>query len=162
MSCHTAIAVRKTAYPTSTGAAAGPASTVRIGDRQRQDVEEVLGQALAQGYLDVAEFQIRLDQVAAATTSVALSRLVADLPVEQLRRNDPARVAARATAARRGVIAHSAAYLLGAVLMAGLWLAIAIPTGHWYPWPIWPILGGAIGVLAHALAVRAVTRHKTR
>lgn len=63
MSCHTVIAVRETAYPTATttGADASPASTVRIGDRQRRDVEEALGQAMAQGYLDVTEFQIRLD-----------------------------------------------------------------------------------------------------
>ncbi len=163
MSCHTAIAVRETAYPTTTttttkGVDAGPASTVRIGDRQRRDVEEALGQAMAQGYLDVTEFQIRLDQVAAATSSTHLDRLVADLPVDQLRRNDPTRVAARATASRRGVIAHTAAYLLGAVLVVALWVAIAIPTGHWYPWPIWPTIGGAIGVLAHALPVRAAVR----
>jgi hypothetical protein len=29
--------------------------------------------------------------------------------------------------------------------------------GAWYFWPIWPILGGMIGVMSHAIPVRAVT-----
>lgn len=105
-----------------------------------------------------AELIEQLDQVAAATSSTDLDRLVADLPVDKLRRNEPSRVAVRATASRRGVFAHAAAYLIGAVLTVALWLAIAISTENWYPWPIWPILGGAIGVLAHALVVRAAIR----
>lgn len=158
MSCHNAIAAQETNSPEWAKAAEEATSTARVGDRQRYDVQQTLGRALAEGYLDLDEFQVRLDQVAGATTSAVLSRLVADLPVEQLSRNDPTRVAASVAAARGEVIGHARAYLAGAVLMVVLWLAIAVPTGQWYPWPVWPVLGGAIGIICRAVRGRAATR----
>ncbi len=37
--------------------------------------------------------------------------------------------------------------------MIGIWLALAVTVGAWYVWPVWAILGGAIGVISHAVAV---------
>jgi hypothetical protein len=58
---------------------------------------------------------------------------------------------------------HLAAYLAGSALMIGIWLAVGIAAGAWYPWPIWPILGWGLGVAGHIVPVgRAVRRLATR
>ena len=133
--------------------------TARAGDRDREATADLLGQALAQGYLDLDEFDARLRQVYDAHTTPDLRQLTADLPVAELRRNDPRRHAARRAAARRGVALHAAGYLTMVVIVLTVWLAVGIGTGAWYFWPIWPILGAGIGVVSHALPVRhALTR----
>ena len=78
-------------------------TTVRAGDRERQRTADHLGSALAQGYLEMAEYETRLQAAFAAHTTAELGALVADLPLAQLRRNDPRRREARRRAARRGV-----------------------------------------------------------
>lgn len=45
-----------------------------------------------------------------------------------------------------------------AALSVGIWLTVAVTAGAWYFWPIWPILGGGIGVISHALPVSRWTR----
>ncbi len=129
-------------------------ASIRAGDRERDATAELLGLALAQGYLDMPEYEARLQQVYDANTTPDLRRLTDDLPVAELRRNDPRRKAARLAAARRGVHIHLAAYLAMVVIVLTVWLAIGLSAGAWYFWPIWPILGAGIGVLSHALPIR--------
>ncbi|QZY46871.1 DUF1707 domain-containing protein [Mycolicibacterium austroafricanum] len=133
-----------------------PAATpnFRVGDRDRDITAGLLGQALAQGYLDMAEYESRLQTVYDAHTAPDLRLLTSDLPVAELRRNDPQRRSARIAAARRGIHAHLAAYLTMVVIVLTVWLAVGLGAGSWYFWPVWPILGAGIGVLAHALPVR--------
>jgi uncharacterized protein DUF1707/2TM domain-containing protein len=130
------------------------APTVRAGDRERQATADVLGQALAQGYLDMTEYESRLQAVYDIYVTPDLRRLTSDLPVAELRRNDPRRQAARRAAARRGIHLHLAAYLAMVVIVLTVWLAVGLTAGSWYFWPVWPILGAGIGVLAHALPIR--------
>jgi hypothetical protein len=130
------------------------AATVRAGDRDRERTANQLGSALAQGYLDMAEYESRLQTAFAANTTAELRPLVADLPLAQLRRNDPRRREARRRAARRGVHLHLAGYLAMIVIVLTVWLAVGLGAGAWYFWPIWPILGAGIGVLGHALPIR--------
>jgi hypothetical protein len=40
------------------------------------------------------------------------------------------------------------------VTVLTVWLAVGLTVGSWYFWPVWPILGAGIGVLAHALPIR--------
>jgi hypothetical protein len=136
--------------------AARPA--VRAGDRDRDKTADQLGQALAQGYLEMSEYDERLRAAFQARTTAELRRLVADLPVERLRRNDPRRRAACAAAARRSVYLHLAAYLTMVVIVLIVWLSVALSAEAWYFWPIWPILGGALGVIGHAVPIRFATR----
>jgi cytochrome b561 len=75
-----------------------------------------------------------------------------------LRRNDPRCREAARRAARRSVHAHLAAYLLMVVIVLTVWSAVALSGGPTYFWPVWPILGAGIGVLAHAIPVRLATR----
>ncbi|MCV7152909.1 DUF1707 domain-containing protein [Mycolicibacterium pyrenivorans] len=125
--------------------------TLRAGDRDREATAETLGQALAQGYLDIPEYENRLQNTFRAQTTPELRQLTSDLPVAQLRRNDPRRHAARRAAARRAVQIHLGAYLAMVVIVLTVWLAVGLSAGAWYFWPIWPILGAGIGVLGHAL-----------
>jgi hypothetical protein len=43
------------------------------------------------------------------------------------------------------------------VIVLTAWLAIGLSAGAWYFWPVWPILGAGIGVVAHAMAIRMAT-----
>jgi hypothetical protein len=129
-------------------------SSVRAGDRERETTATQLGSALAQGYLDMAEYESRLQAAFAAHATAELHALVADLPLTQLRRNDPRRREARRAAARRSVHLHLAGYLAMVVIVLTVWLAVGLSAGAWYFWPIWPILGAGIGVVGHALPIR--------
>lgn len=133
-------------------------SDIRAGDREREQTATDLGQALAQGYLPMAEYEDRLGRAFAAHSAGELDDLVADLPVGRLRHNDPRRRAAQITAARLSVRIHVAAYLAGALLMLGIWLAVGLGSGGWYFWPVWPILGWGIGVISHVIPIMAHVR----
>jgi Domain of unknown function (DUF1707)/2TM domain len=133
-----------------------PLTSVRAGDRDRERTANQLGQALSQGYLAMDEYETRLQATFAAPTTIELRQLVADLPLAQLRRNDPQRQAARRRAARLGVRIHLGAYLAMVVIVLTVWLAVGLTAGAWYFWPIWPILGAGIGVVGHAVPIRAM------
>jgi hypothetical protein len=130
------------------------ATSVRAGDRDRERTASQLGQALSQGYLAVDEYEVRLQATFAAHTTAELRQLVTDLPLAQLRRDDPQRRASRRRAARLGVRIHLGAYLTMVVIVLTVWLAVGLTAGAWYFWPIWPILGAGIGVVSHAIPVR--------
>lgn len=134
-----------------------PSTAVRAGDRDRETTASHLGQALAQGYLDMPEYERRVQAAFTAPTAAELRGLLADLPVAELRRNDPRRRAARQAAARMSVRLHLAAYLAMVVIVLTVWLAVGLSTGAWYFWPVWPILGAGIGVLGHAVPIRLAT-----
>jgi hypothetical protein len=133
-------------------------TVVRAGDRERESTANHLGQALAQGYLDMPEYERRVQSAFAAQTNAELRQLLADLPLARLRRHDPRRRAARQRAARTSVRLHLAAYLTMVVIVLTVWLAVALSAGAWYFWPIWPILGAGIGVLGHAVPIRLAMR----
>jgi hypothetical protein len=134
-------------------------TTVRVGDRDRESTADLLSQALAQGYFDLTEFETRVQAAFAADNTDELRRVVGDLPVARLRRTDPRRIAARRSAARASVRYHLAGYAAMVAIVLTVWLSVLLTTGATgYFWPIWPILGGAIGLLGHALPVRTYCR----
>jgi hypothetical protein len=128
---------------------------VRVGDHERDRAITRLGQAFTQGYLSMQEYEGRLARAVEAQTAGALNEPLSDLPVNRIARADPRRREARLAAARLGVRIHLAAYLTGALLMIGIWVATAAGVGVYYFWPVWPILGAGAGWIFHALAVRA-------
>jgi hypothetical protein len=130
----------------------------RAGDRDRQKTAARLGQALAQGYLQMDEYDRRVQAVFQTHTTVELKELLADLPLYRIRRADPRRRAARMAAARRGVRIHLGAFVAMTIVVLTVWAAVAATTGAAYFWPIWPILGAAIGLISHALAVRPAVK----
>jgi hypothetical protein len=130
----------------------------RAGDRDRENTATVLGQALAEGYLDMPEYERRVQVAFSTGTATELRELLADLPLAHLRRSDPRVRAARQRAARLSVRLHLAAYLVTVVIVLTVWLTVALSTGAWYFWPIWPILGAGIGVVGHAVPIRLAMR----
>ncbi|OBC00335.1 DUF1707 domain-containing protein [Mycobacterium sp. 852002-40037_SCH5390672] len=130
------------------------------GTRDREKTADLLGQALAQGYLQVDEYDQRLQAVFQTHTAQELHELLTDLPLDRIRRHDPRRRAARITAARRGVRAHLAAYLAMVAIVLTVWAAVAVTTDATYFWPIWPILGAGIGLVSHAASVRRVNQNR--
>lgn len=141
---------------------AKPDVATRAGDREREATAGYLGQALAQGYLDMAEYEDRIQSAFGAHTTDELRRLLADLPVHQLRSNDPRRRAARHAAARMSVRLHLAAYLLMVVIVLTVWLAVGLSAGSWYFWPVWPILGAGVGVVAHSIPIQLMVGPRAR
>lgn len=133
-------------------------ATTRAGDRDRATTADQLAQALAQGYLDMPEYEQRVSAAYAARTANELRQLTTDLPVATLRRDDPRRQAARAAGARKSVHFHLAAYLVMVVVVLTVWLSVALSGGGWYFWPVWPMLGAGIGVLGHAIPIALTTR----
>ncbi len=123
------------------------------GTHDREKTADLLGQALAQGYLQVDEYDQRLQSVFQTYTVEELRELTAGLPVDRIRRHDPRRRAARIAAARCGVRAHLYAYLAICVIVLTVWAAVALTTNATYFWPIWPILGAGIGLVSHALSI---------
>ncbi|HEY2947513.1 MAG TPA: 2TM domain-containing protein [Micromonosporaceae bacterium] len=136
----------------------------RVGTAEREAAAAVLADAAAEGYLDTDEFAERSAAAYAARTRADLDRALAELPPAWLRARARTRRHERyAAAARLGMRLHLAAYLAGSALMIGIWLAVGIAAGAWYPWPIWPILGWGLGVAGHIVPVgRAVRRLATR
>src|SRR5262249_48011438 len=106
-------------------------TSVRAGDRDRERTAGQLGQALSQGYLARTEQETRLQATFAAHTTGELRQLVADLPLAQLRRDDPQRHADRRRAARLGVRIHLGAYLAMIVIVLTVWLAVRRTAGAW-------------------------------
>ncbi|OHU95673.1 DUF1707 domain-containing protein [Mycobacterium talmoniae] len=148
--------------PTAPRRRASTNPAARVGDPERERTAAQLGQAFTQGYLSMTEYETRLGGAFAAQTVGALNQLIEDLPIERISRRDPKRRAAQLAAARRGVRIHLAAYLAVSVLMLGIWLATAVTVGAWYFWPVWPILGWGIGVVSHAIPVRACAGNNGR
>jgi hypothetical protein len=122
--------------PTTT---APTAPAVRAGDHERDRTANQLGKALAQVYLAMDEYETRLQAVFAAHTTAELRQLLADLPLDRL---------------RRSVHIHLAGYTAMVVIVLSVWLAVGLTAGAWYFWPIWPILGAGIGLVSHAIPVR--------
>ena len=131
---------------------------IRVGDRERARCTERLGQAMSQGYLTLLEYEQRVAQSFAAETADELRRVTADLPMNLIARNDPGVRRRRRAAARRGVRWHLAAYATMVAICLSVWLVVGLTAGAWYFWPVWPMLGGAIGVVSHALPVRLCGR----
>lgn len=128
---------------------------ILVGDHDRRTTADLLSHALAQGYFDLTEYETRVQAAFAADTAAQLHQLVADLPVEHLRRTDPRQIAARQKAVRTSVRLHLAGYAVMVTIVLAIWLSIALTTGETaYFWPVWPILGGAIGLLGHAIPAR--------
>jgi hypothetical protein len=45
---------------------------------------------------------------------------------------------------------HFLVYVMVNVILFAIWIIIAVPTGSWFPWPVFPLLGWGVGVGVHA------------
>ena len=128
----------------------------RAGDRDRQRTADLLALATGQGHLRLDELDERLAAVWSATSTGALAVLESDLP-RDVREEHARREAAlhARTAARAGLAGHVRSYLAVMVLLVGIWLAVGLAGGGWYPWPVWPALGWGLAVAGDVRTARA-------
>ena len=111
-------------------------SELRASDADRERVAERLRAAAGEGRLSSDELEERLESAFSARTGAELEPLVGDLPpVGAPRRRE-----------RRSLwdSEHVRAYVGVSVMLVVIWAL----TGADYFWPIWPILGWGIGVVA--------------
>jgi hypothetical protein len=100
-------------------------------DADRERIAERLRSAAGEGRLTPAELEERLERVFSARTDAELEPLVADLPSPPREPRRPDR-------------SHQRAYVAVCLMLVAIWAL----TGAGYFWPIWPIVGWGIGVLA--------------
>jgi hypothetical protein len=108
-------------------------SELRASDADRERVAERLRTAAGDGRLSPAELEERLEGAFSARTEAELEPLVADLPAPPRRPRPRDRT-------------HERTYVAVMLLLVAIWAL----TGAGYFWPIWPMLGWGIGVLADA------------
>ena len=63
--------------------------SLRVGDKERDSVGEILRQGHLEGRLDTDEFQARLERCMAAKTYAELDELIADFPRQEAERRRP-------------------------------------------------------------------------
>lgn len=127
---------------------------LRASDGDRDAVFERLGDALAEGALDTAEYDRRLERAAAATTLGQLRPLTADLPVSRaaVARETAAREAARAEADQREWVKEWGYWGGGALIMTTIWAVNAVREGEWdFYWPLVPLAIWAAVLVSYAL-----------
>ena len=113
--------------------------TLRASDAEREHHAELLREHAAQGRLTVDELDERLDRVYTARTLGELAPVVADLPSRPR-----CGASAPSAGARTRAVPSSAAYLAVNLVLIVIWAA----TGAGYFWPLWPLLGWGIGLMA--------------
>jgi hypothetical protein len=106
-------------------------SELLASDADRERITERLRAAAGEGRLTPAELEERLETAFSARTEAELEPLVADLPAPHLQPRPRDRT-------------HERAYVATMLLLVAIWAL----TGAGYFWPIWPMLGWGIGVLA--------------
>jgi Domain of unknown function (DUF1707) len=113
-----------------------PTGPVRASDADRERAAEVIRDAAAAGRLTLGEADERMAAVYAARYVHDLAPLTADVPA-------PA-PPARPTARRRPLPGYLAGYVALSILLVTIWAV----TGAGYFWPVWPILGVGVKLLA--------------
>jgi hypothetical protein len=141
----------------------GPAD-LRISDAERVVVQERLRRAVAEGRLDLGEFDERLTGVWAARTRRDLAVLTRDLPAEPP--FDPAVPPYRVfTGDRAGTAMRVLATGWACALVVGalLWVLVSQRAGEFvYPWPVWLVpVGALLAVLYVAGVGRPALRRRT-
>lgn len=58
--------------------------------------------------------------------------------------------AIRNVKAKREFVSHLGAYVAVNAAFWALWGVIGATAGHWYPWPVYPMIGWGIGLVIHA------------
>ena len=101
--------------------------TVRVGDKERDAVSDILRQRHLEGRLDADEFHARLDRCLAAKTYAELDELIADLPREE-------------TGRARGRQSWTWRPWPFPVLLLPIALIAAIASGAHFVWLVFPLL----------------------
>lgn len=122
---------------------------LRVSDADRERLIARLREHHAQGRLTLEELEARVGRAQDARVFGDLHALERDLPEIALPHDRHAAVREQ----RAELAGQASRYLAVMVLLVAIWAL----TGAGYFWPIWPMLGWGIGLLAHARPQRART-----
>ncbi|GAA5057017.1 DUF1707 SHOCT-like domain-containing protein [Nocardia callitridis] len=129
-------------------------TSTRASDAEREEVARTLTRHMADGRLDLAEYDQRVAQVYAAVTRGDLARVQSDLPTVTMLSKERG-PAPRSTRSRFPIWQRieGSAWLGVSVLVLVIWGAISLGVGEFtYPWPVW-----VIGPWGAVLLFRAAT-----
>lgn len=116
----------------------------RASDAERDAVVQLLGRHMADGRLDLAEYDQRVAKVYATATRDELKLVLADLPELS---KEPAAQSGRGRRIPVWQRIEASAWLGVSVLVLFIWAAISVGVGELtYFWPIW-VIGPWGGVL---------------
>lgn len=125
----------------------------RASDAERDHIVRLLGRHMADGRIDLAEYDQRVERVYATSTREDLKLVLSDLPALPDEPSRPAGTRARRSRFPIWQRIEASAWLGVSVLVLIIWGAISLAVGEFtYPWPIW-----VIGPWGAVLAVRAIT-----
>lgn len=128
------------------------APATRASDVERDQVVQQLARHLADGRLDLAEYDARVARVYATTTRDDLRLVLSDLPrpADGAGWSKPVRTRPRIPLWQR---IELRAWAGVGLLVLGIWAAISLGTGEFtYPWPVW-----VIGPWGAVLAFRVIS-----
>jgi hypothetical protein len=132
--------------------------SLRVGDRERDAVSEILRQHHLEGRLDTDEFQARLERCLAAKTYAELDALIADFPREEAGRVG----AGQPWRWRRWPLAlpFLPLALIAAIVVGGHFAWLAVPLFFLFVLRplLWPGWGGGYGRGMWACGPRRTTR----
>jgi len=139
--------------------------TLRASDDDRHRVTDLLQAHYVAGRLAQTEFEGRLQEAVAARTMGDLDALLTDLPslnapaAEASETNErpshhERRKHAGSRCSEQSFRAHAISYVLVMCLLVAIW---ALTSRGGYFWPVWPMLGWGIGLVAHGLTARNKT-----
>ncbi|WP_431956574.1 DUF1707 SHOCT-like domain-containing protein [Nocardia lijiangensis] len=120
----------------------------RASDAERDQVVRLLGRHMADGRLDLAEYDQRVARVYGTATRDDLQLVLSDLP--KLTKEPVAQPKPRIPLWQR---IEGGSWLGVSILVLVIWAAISIGVGEFtYPWPVW-----VIGPWGAVLAFRMLT-----
>lgn len=125
-------------------------ATTRACDHDRDHTLQLLGDALAEGALDTAEYHRRAEHALTATTHGDLTRLTADLPPSKAAHQRAKAAKARQDA--REWTREWGYWAAGALVMTTIWAVTALRKGEWpFYWPAAPLAIWAAILISYAL-----------
>ncbi|MEU7628987.1 DUF1707 domain-containing protein [Nocardia sp. NPDC049220] len=121
----------------------------RASNAERDKVVRLLGQHMADGRIDLAEYDTRVAQVYVTAAREDLQVVLSDLPALRAEATEPAHTRPRLPIWQR---IEGTAWLGVSVLVLAIWAAISFGVGEFtYFWPVW-----VIGPWGAVLAFRMV------
>ena len=124
---------------------------LRVGTAEREATAQVLGTAMAEGRLTLAEYEERLDALWNSSTRGELAVLTDDLPLPDTPPNTPPNALPVRSKDWREYFNEWRWWLGGVIVMTGIWGFQSISDGEAQNfWPMWPIGIWALILVASA------------
>jgi len=144
---------------------------MRAGDGDRNQVVELLREALDEGRLTLPEYDERVATAYRSVTYADLNQLLADLPRTRPEGvlaipapKAPARIEPGAVSkARRMPMALMILWTIWTSIVAvnvAVWLIVVVTHGFVYPWPLWVAIPSGAALLGVTIGIDWIRHHR--